>query len=230
MSATTNTQRPYEYLNDEALRAHYESVLDQGESVADELRLRAGQKSTSVWSTWTLADIASELHRLADSDLQSLVTAWSTHGGLISAELARRAATQATRSFNDQRSAQAFVDEQVRQATKMGFADMLKAHNPAEDAGFFDRLLKDVAEQPDDPFIATGGPKIRRIDDDDPGPEADEPEDFSMFTSAELLTAYEALVRDFKACIGEGRLGMARELREEWWPIKAEIVRRDDAQ
>lgn len=127
MSDKVIHQRPYEHLSDSALRAHYDSVTDQGVAIADEIGVRRESCPYAKKIDAALHDITGHISMVSDINFQSLVTAWSTHGGLISAELARRASQRGQHNADGSLRPGANND-----AGGPNFADMLKAHIWAE--------------------------------------------------------------------------------------------------
>lgn len=97
------------------------------------------------------------------------------------------------------------------------FADMLKANNRHD--GPLDRLLKDIAEEPDEPPATV----------DEPEP----PEDFSMFSIEQLARAREGEIAQFEEFMlmrGLNPLRAARITLRDIRMLDGLIKQREDAQ
>lgn len=228
----------YRNLTDEGIEAHDASLreqmmglvaertrrrkaTEQANLVAERERHRKARGEATVldaqyWDAWTLGMVANNLAALNDAQLQSLVVAWSTHGSKIEAELAKRAEAHRKKFAVDLEAVSTPMPDGVK---FFSFADMLKEHNPGLDDAGADRLLKDI----DDP------PSVDHLNLHIYDIGNEEFEDFSMFTSGELVLAGEGLMRQRAQALSEGDIYEARRFDAERKAVLDELDRREES-
>lgn len=133
----------YGKLSDTSLEVHRKGVQDalaDIEKEIDERNTNRAPKPAADCPWPQLAVITNDLSFLSDATLQSLVTAWSTHGGLIEAELQRRADAHREKYAIDPSTLREMPEPSAR-FVRNTFADMLKEQNGAGNVAAVDYAI-----------------------------------------------------------------------------------------